>query len=207
MKDFLFDFLNGPWIPAIMIIAGILIFAIVYYRTEKQVNAYRKDIQQKIVNGLAFGEYFNFFREPVYALGEKEKKFITSLGQPVSLPDDKPLELIFHKLGADSQIPSNGYAVICEKTDVRKSDNALLLFFCPANHSRAEWTVIFNDKKQLVCEHHQMGRLTIDSPTDKNLRTGDVITLMSVVRSAKENLLLFSDKPAERPLVLRYEIL
>ena len=194
-------------IPAIMIIAGILIFAIVYYRTEKQVNAYRKDIQQKIVNGLAFGEYFNFFREPVYALGEKEKKFITSLGQPVSLPDDKPLELIFHKLGADSQIPSNGYAVICEKTDVRKSDNALLLFFCPANHSRAEWTVIFNDKKQLVCEHHQMGRLTIDSPTDKNLRTGDVITLMSVVRSAKENLLLFSDKPAERPLVLRYEIL
>ncbi len=207
MKDFLFDFLNGPWIPAIMIIAGILIFAIVYYRTEKQVNAYRKDIQQKIVNGLAFGEYFNFFREPVYALGEKEKKFITSLGQPVSLPDDKPLELIFHKLGADSQIPSNGYAVICEKTDVRKSDNALLLFFCPANHSRAEWTVIFNDKKQLVCEHHQMGRLTIDSPTDKNLRTGDVITLMSVVHSAKENLLLFSDKPAECPLVLRYEIL
>ena len=207
MKDFLFDFLNGPWIPAIMIIAGILIFAIVYYRTEKQVNAYRKDIQQKIVNGLAFGEYFNFFREPVYALGEKEKKFITSLGQPVSLPDDKPLELIFHKLGADSQIPSNGYAVICEKTDVRKSDNALLLFFCPANHSRAEWTVISNDKKQLVCEHHQMGRLTIDSPTDKNLRTGDVITLMSVVHSAKENLLLFSDKPAECPLVLRYEIL
>lgn len=207
MKDFLFDFLNGPWIPAIMIIAGILIFAIVYYRTEKQVDAYRKDVQQMLVNGLAFSEYFDTFKTAIYAVGKEKKQFVTSTGTTISLPDDKPLELIFHKLGADSQIPSNGYAVICEKTDVRKSDNALLLFFCPANHSRAEWTVIFNDKKQLVCEHHQMGRLTIDSPTDKNLRTGDVITLMSVVHSAKENLLLFSDKPAERPLVLRYEIL
>lgn len=207
MKDFLFDFLNGPWIPAIMIIAGILIFAIVYYRTEKQVDAYRKDVQQMLVNGLAFSEYFNFFREPVYALGEKEKKFVTSLGQPVSLPDDKPLELIFHKLGAESQIPSNGYAVICEKTDVRKSDAALLLYFCPACHKRAEWTVLFADKKHIVCEHPQMGRVVIDAPANRKFCAGDVVTLKSDVRLRKEHLFFYSQKPEEYPHILRYEIL
>lgn len=205
MKEFLFDFLNGPLVPAAMMVAGILIFTIVYYQTEKQVNAYRKEFQQKIVNGQAFREHFNAFREPVYAVGKKEKEFKTSDGTAISLPDDKPLELIFHKLAEDSQVPSNGYAVICEKADVRKSDAALLLYFSPACHKRAEWTVLFADKKHIVCKHPHMGRVMIDAPANRKFGAGDVVTLKSDVRMRKEDI--FSHTPEECPHILRYEIL
>lgn len=207
MKNWLFEFVNGPWLPMAIAFAGILYFAITYIRSNKQVNAYRQDIQQKLVNGMAFSKYFNAFKTDIYAVRNGDKQFITSDGQPVSLPDDKPLELIFHKLGAESQIPSNGYAVVCEKTDVRKSDAALLLYFCPACHKRAEWTVLFADKKHIVCEHPQMGRVVIDAPANRKFCAGDVVTLKSDVRLRKEHLFFYSQKPEEYPHILRYEIL
>jgi hypothetical protein len=43
------DFLNGPIIPLVIVIVGVILFVVLYKKTNKQINQKRADIQRKII--------------------------------------------------------------------------------------------------------------------------------------------------------------
>ncbi len=44
------NFLNSYWFPLSVAIIGIIAFAIMYFKANRDVDKYRKEIQQKIVD-------------------------------------------------------------------------------------------------------------------------------------------------------------
>ncbi len=44
------NFLNSYWFPLCVAIIGIIAFAIMYFKANRDVDKYRKEVQQKIVD-------------------------------------------------------------------------------------------------------------------------------------------------------------
>lgn len=65
----IWSFLNSSWFPLLIGVVGLLYFAITYIRTNRAVNKYRAECQQKIVND-AFAEYYH---QKYFSDDQKEK--------------------------------------------------------------------------------------------------------------------------------------
>lgn len=170
------EFINGPYIPAIIALLGIIYFGLTYYRCNRFVDKFRRHLRNKMIEASSCVSKFLFDHNNVYYLWDG--LVVSRDGKSFESPEPKVDQISCGNISPTSNLPSKGIAVYFEdivfvKSDA--SDDGHILRFCLLPATRKEsWKVVAVDGHTLKCEHQAMGLLELKAD-DQSYAVGDTV--------------------------------